>query len=100
MAAPSPVPHPLTQCTTVATVVFLFFALYAPYWMGWNGDHTLLFTEKTYEQQYPAFKTMGKILLTKFSNPYTLSCNGAVLPHPREEVIEGSLKHHIWTGSP
>lgn len=47
--------------------------------------------EKTYEHQYPAFKTIGETLRTKFSNPSTLSCEDAVLSHTSEEVIERSL---------
>lgn len=91
MAASAPAPHAWTLGTTVPTVVFLFIALFAPYWMGWNGYSTLLFTEKTYEQQYPAFQMIGETLRKKFETPSTFSCKGAVLPHPMEEVIERSL---------
>jgi hypothetical protein len=96
MVERSPTPHFWTICPTVTTVIILIIALVAPYWLGWSSFKNLEISQKTYEQQWPAFETVGRTLQDKFCQPPTLSCKNAILDHPMEGSIEFWL-NYSWS---
>eukprot|EP01127_Copromyxa_protea_P007497 TRINITY_DN173_c0_g1_i17.p1 TRINITY_DN173_c0_g1~~TRINITY_DN173_c0_g1_i17.p1 ORF type:complete len:390 (+),score=39.03 TRINITY_DN173_c0_g1_i17:79-1248(+) len=80
---------------TLAGVVVALFAMFwtftgplSGYWSGYSAFKSMEVSQKTYEQQYPAFETVAETLQDKFHHPPSLSCTNAILQHPLEGVVE------------
>eukprot|EP01127_Copromyxa_protea_P007491 TRINITY_DN173_c0_g1_i11.p1 TRINITY_DN173_c0_g1~~TRINITY_DN173_c0_g1_i11.p1 ORF type:complete len:394 (+),score=39.06 TRINITY_DN173_c0_g1_i11:78-1259(+) len=84
-----------TPCQAWVTIVIALFAMVwtfsgplSGYWSGYSVYKSMEVSQKTYEQQYPAFETVAETLQYKFHHPPSLSCTDAVLQHPLEGVVE------------